>query len=126
MSGRLTENSEYEIMAKKTILFFSKEISESSIAHTFLLIGLDFLIGPSYRVKLVGRENEDSLKKMINTLNSNYLPNVVVELKLLDRIKTGKKRNGEKAIAHICSNLNCKSPTDNADQMLKVLESKWN
>jgi uncharacterized protein YyaL (SSP411 family) len=50
------------------------------------------------------------------------LPNVVVELKLPDAIIKGHKILNEKAIAHVCSNKSCKSPTDSAEKLLKLLE----
>jgi uncharacterized protein YyaL (SSP411 family) len=122
--GRLTEDLNYESMAKRMLKNFSEEIITSPVAYTFFLIGLDFMVGPSFRVGLFGNPKEDSLKKMIKTLNSNYLPNVVVELELPDTIKKGHKILNKKAIAHVCSNKSCKSPTDSVEKLLKLLETE--
>jgi uncharacterized protein YyaL (SSP411 family) len=121
--SRLTEDLNYEIMAKKMLKIFSEDIITSPLAHTFFLTGLDFAIGPSFRVTLVGNPMDNSLKKMIKELNANYLPNVVVELKLLNLNKKESKMLNDKAKAFICSNQSCKPPTDSVDKMLKLLES---
>jgi uncharacterized protein YyaL (SSP411 family) len=59
---------------------------------------------------------------MIQTLNSNYLPNVVIELKNPNNTKEKKMLNN-KATAYICSNKSCKAPTNNLDKMLELLKS---
>ncbi len=44
--SRLSGNSSYEEMAIKMGKAFSAEVRESPTAHTFLLLGLDFALGP--------------------------------------------------------------------------------
>jgi uncharacterized protein YyaL (SSP411 family) len=121
--GILTENINYEKMARQMLKFFSEEVKKSPLAHTFLLAGLDFLIGPSFKVTLVGISEEDSLMKMTKALNSNYFPNVVFELKLSDKNKKEHKSLSNKATAYICSHQSCMPPTDSIDKMIKILET---
>ncbi|MCW3998373.1 MAG: thioredoxin domain-containing protein [Candidatus Bathyarchaeota archaeon] len=124
--ARLTEDQNYEILAKQMLKIFSQEIRTAPLAHTFLLSGLDFKIGPSFRVTLVGNPKDNNLKKMVKALNTNYLPNTIVELKLPNENKKKYKMLNDKATAFICSDKSCKPPTDRIDKMLKLLESERN
>ena len=119
--GMLTENSEYENIASQILQYFAKDIKKSSISQTFLLCSLDFLVGPSFCVTLEGKIGEDNLNRMIDVLNSNYLPNVISKLKIYD---LAKAKDVGKAIAHICTNKSCKPPTNDAYVMLKMLDTQ--
>ncbi|MBY9012938.1 MAG: thioredoxin domain-containing protein [Candidatus Lokiarchaeota archaeon] len=122
----LSGNLKYENMAKKMLRIFSEEITISPLGYTFLLIGVDYAIGASHKVTLVGNLNEDSFQNLRAVLNSNYLPNVVVKHYLPEKNENEYKLLDKKATAYICSNHSCKPPTNNADKMLKLLESELN
>jgi uncharacterized protein YyaL (SSP411 family) len=121
--GRLKENTKYKRMAKQMLSAFSKDIYSAPLAHTFFLTGLDFFIGPSINVTLVGNQGEKKLMNMRNALNSKYLPNVVVSLKYKSKNKKDNKSQKGKALAYICSDQICKPPIDNVDEMLKNLNA---
>jgi uncharacterized protein YyaL (SSP411 family) len=120
--GKMKENTTYEEMAMKMLRDFSENIYSSPLAHTFFLVGLDFLLGPSFKVTIKGIPGEENLTKMINALNSSYLPNVVVDLKYYHENKNNKKKEDKKAIAYICNDKSCKPPTKNIYEMMKILK----
>ena len=121
--AKLTKGKNYENMAGQMFKIFSEEVCTSPLAHTFLLTGLDFLIGPSFKVTLVGDHRDENLKKMIKALNCNYLPNVVVEIEHPNDTENDYKILNHKATAYICSDKRCKPPTDSPIKMLRLLES---
>lgn len=120
--GKMTEKIAYEHMAIKMLRTFSENIYSSPIAHTFFLIGVDFLLGPSFKVTIKGTQGEDNLRKMINALNLSYLPNVVFDLKYHHENKNNEKNRQKKAIAYVCSDKSCKPPTDSVEEMMKILK----
>jgi hypothetical protein len=60
-------------------------VKRSPAAHTFLLVGLDFLVGPAYNVILVGDPQEHNMQSMLGALKARFLPNVVVSMRLPDK-----------------------------------------
>ncbi len=120
----LSGNLQYEKMAKKMLRIFSEEVIRSPLAHTFLLLGVDFSIGTSDSVILVGNPDEESFQNLRRILNSNYLPNVVVKYYRPKKDDKEYKLLNNKATAYICSNRSCKPPTNSAERMLELLESK--
>jgi len=121
---RLLGNIKYEKMAKKMLRIFAEEVIRSPLAHTFLLLGVDFSIGTSNSVTLVGNPDEKSFQNLRRILNSNYLPNVVVKYCRPKKDDNEYKLLNNKATAYICSNRSCKPPTNSAERMLELLESK--
>jgi len=119
--GMLTENSEYENIASQILQYFAKDIKTSPISQTFLLCGLDFLVGPSSCVTLEGKFGEDNLNRMIDVLNSNYLPNVISKVIIRD---LANSKDSRKAVAYICTDKSCKPPANDANVMLKMLDSQ--
>jgi len=103
---------------------FAEEVIRSPLAHTFLLLGVDFSIGTFDSVILVGNPDEESFQNLSRILNSNYLPNVVVKYYRPKKDDSEYKLLNNKATAYICSNRSCKPPTNSAERMLELLESK--
>jgi uncharacterized protein YyaL (SSP411 family) len=115
----LTREFEYEDKAKQIIKVFSKEVKQAPAAHTFMLIGLDFALGPTYQVTLVGDPDEKSMHEMIRALKAQYLPNVIVSLKQNNEM--GYERIEAKATAYVCLDQICMPPTNKAEKLLKLL-----
>src|SRR5260370_12244178 len=52
--GRITGDPSYETEAAKLIHAFSADVTRAASAHTALLLGLDFALGPSFEIVLAG------------------------------------------------------------------------
>ncbi|MCX8153826.1 MAG: thioredoxin domain-containing protein [Candidatus Bathyarchaeota archaeon] len=117
--ARLTSEPAYETMAQQLLKIFSEDLKRAPAAHTFMLTGLDFAVGPTYQVTLVGDTDEENMRCLLNALKSHYLPNVTVSLRSNNEV-VGEKIEG-KATAYVCSERRCLPPTNDAEKMLRLL-----
>jgi hypothetical protein len=119
--ARLSGDSVYEEKASRTSKAFSGEVKNSPTAHTFMLLGVDFAVGPAYNVILVGDPHEDNMRNMLEVLRENYLPNVVVSLREAGKAGLGYEKIDGKATAYVCCGQTCMPPTNKSKKMLKLL-----
>ena len=119
--SRLNANTTYETMARDMSRTFAGEVKESPSAHTFLLLGVDFALGPAYNVTLVGDLKDEGLLNMLKTLRVRYLPRMEVSLKSAAKAGLGFEQIEEKATAYVCRDQTCQSPTNKPLEMLKLL-----
>lgn len=117
----LTGEAKYRDFASQIIRVFSEDVKRAPTAHTFMLLGVDFALGPSYNVIIVGAPQEPSMLKMLGALKVGYLPNLVVSLRLPERAGLGYERINGLATAYVCRGETCMPPTNNPEKMLKLL-----
>ncbi len=130
--GRITGKSEYENMAATIGKLFSENVEKSPTAFTQLLSAVDFGIGPSYEIVVVGDRQSEDTRSMLRRIQESFLPNKVVILKPSDsqqkevvRIapftETQVAMNG-KTTVYVCQNYACKSPTTEITEMMSFLQ----
>jgi len=128
--SRITGNVEYEKKADQLGKAFSETISSGPMAYTLFMMGLDFGLGPSYEVVIVGDPESEDTKSMIEAIRKSYSPSKVVLLR-------GKEENAEiiefadftkgqssidgKATAYVCLNHVCNLPTTDVSKMIELL-----
>ena len=78
--ARLSGESTFEDYAKKLLKAFSEEVKNQPLGHTFMLVGLEFALGPTFNVVLVGDPADKNTIDMLAALRKNYLPNLTVTL----------------------------------------------
>jgi len=117
----LNGNIAYEEMATRMSKTFAAEVKESPSAHTFLLLGVDFAVGPAYNVTLVGDQRENDTVNMLKILRGHYLPNAMVALKSAGTAGFGYEQIEGKATAYVCRDRTCLPPTNKPLEMLKFL-----
>ena len=132
--GRLTARSDLEEKAATIGGVFSKGIRESASAHTQFMAAVDFGIGPSYEVVIVGNSQAEDTKEMVHALHTDFIPNKVVLLRPIDQEASGIERLAKftkyqtsidnRATAYVCLNYNCKLPTTDKGKMLELLNVK--
>jgi len=130
--GRLTAKSDLEEKAATIGGVFSESISESPSAHTQFMAAVDFGIGPSYEVVIVGNSKAKDTKEMVHALHTHFIPNKVVLLRPIDQEAAGIERLAKftkyqtsidnRATAYVCLNYNCKLPTTDKGKMLELLK----
>jgi len=131
--GRLTADPQLENRAAAIGRAFHQPVSRGAGAYTLLLAALDFGIGPSYEVVIVGQSDGADTQAMTRALNGVYVPNKVVVLKPSEQrdpeitaiasfIKAHKQIDG-KATAYVCRNYACELPTTDTDEMIRSLEA---
>jgi uncharacterized protein YyaL (SSP411 family) len=96
------------------------------MGHTFMLTGLDYLLGPTTNIILVGDLAEKDTQAMPTAIRKQYLPNLTVTLWTEEKAILAPpgmtyNRINEKATAYICQNQTCLPPTNAVEQVLKYL-----
>ncbi len=129
--ARITANSDLEDKANKIMLAFSKDVKSEPFGYTQMMVGLDFGIGPSYEIVIVGNPEAKDTKEMLNFLRKHFVPNKVVLLRPSDQeepdiIRLAKFTEYQssfdgKATAYVCLDYACKMPTTDTEEMLKLL-----
>jgi len=117
----LTGDSAYEDMASRIMKLFSEDAQKAPAAHTFLLVGVDFAVGPASSVILVGTADEDGVQSMLEALKTGYLPKVVVSLRQPSKAGLGYEKIDGKATAYVCRDQTCMPPTNKIEKMLELV-----
>ncbi len=128
--SRITGEIEYEKKASMLDKAFSETVEGAPMAYTLFMSGLDFGLGPSFEVVVVGDSGDEDTKQMIGAIRKTYSPNKILLLK-------GKEDNPQiteiaeftkghvsidgKATAYVCLNHVCNLPTNDVDKMLELL-----
>ena len=121
--SRLTIDQTYEELAVNLTKAFSNEVQGAPEAYTWLLAGVDFAVGPSQSVLLVGDIKEKDTQEMIAALKKQYLPNVVVSVREPQKAGLGYEKIEGKATAYMCRDQMCLPPTNSREKMLELLKS---
>ncbi len=129
--GRITADPAYERAADKLLRACSGDVIRAPSAHTALLSGLDFALGPSFEIVLAGTRDTPDLKALRTVLRRQFLPNKVVLFRpagepapAVTKIAAFTKPQvaiSNKATAYVCTNYLCKLPTTDPAAMVKLL-----
>ena len=117
----LTGDSAYGEMGSRMMKVFSEDVQRAPAAHTFLLLGVDFAVGPAYSVILVGAADDDGVRSMLKGLKAAYLPNMVVSLRQPSAAGLGYEKIEGKATAYVCRDQTCMPPTNKVEKMLELV-----
>ena len=131
--NRITANPAYEKEAYTTLKAFSAEVDKSPSAFPVVLIGLDFLFGPSNEIVIAGKADAEDTRTMLAAVRKPFLPNKVLVFrpdsdpetiaKLAPYTKTQTSKGG-KATAYVCRNFACELPTTDIKKMIESLGKK--
>ena len=132
--ARMTGETRFEEKTAQLMHALSIEVSRNPSAYTQLMIALDFALGPSSEVVVVGDPQKEDTAKMLQTVRSRFLPGKVVLLRssveespeITDLAKFTKDLHGKggKATAFVCRNYVCNLPTTDAQAMLELLNGQ--
>lgn len=131
--GRLTGNADLEEKGARIIKAFSRKVEQFPAAFTQLLVGVDFSVGPSHELVIVGNPGADDTKRLVQALRARFIPNKVVLLKPIDEKAFEISRLAPytkaytavegRTTAYVCSNYSCQLPTTDPGEMLRLLGS---
>jgi uncharacterized protein YyaL (SSP411 family) len=116
----LTGDSSCKALSNQIIEGFSEEVKRAPTAYTFMLLGVDFAVGPSYSVTLVGDPHEEGMVNTLRVLRSYYIPKMVISVRNPSEV-LGFERIGGKVTAYICRDQTCMPPTNDILKMLEIL-----
>jgi len=130
--ARITGNTDLEQKAKQIGKTFSNQITKMPTGYTQMMASLDFAIGPSFEIVIVGNKDKKDTQKIIQNINSIYLPNKVVILKepdlkdllieeLVPFIKDYSQIKNQATI-YVCKNQQCQLPITNIEKMATAIK----
>ncbi|MBN1801775.1 MAG: thioredoxin domain-containing protein [Candidatus Lokiarchaeota archaeon] len=131
----LTGNHELEKKADILSRVFTEGILKHPSSYTQMLIGVDFMIGPTFSVVIAGDKNAPDTQQLVNYIRVKYIPNKTFILRntenhppeidaYTDFLKYFDKSD-DKATAYVCANQTCKPATRDVGKLLELLDSKW-
>jgi hypothetical protein len=131
--ARMTGKTEYEAKAAQILQTFADVVSQAPAAHTSLMGALDFALGPSYEVVIVGKRQNQDTEALVNALKTRFIPNKVVllrpneeeypEITQYAEFTRDLTSLGGKATAYVCRNYQCDLPTTRKEDMLRSLDA---
>lgn len=130
--GRLTANSEFEELASQMSKTFSDVVNNSPTGTTMMLQGINFALGNSSEVIIVGNNKSDDAKELLQQLNNKFIPNKVVLFKSEDNQKELEQiapftkdyiLEEENLMVYVCKNFNCNIPTSDIKTVLELLNN---
>jgi uncharacterized protein YyaL (SSP411 family) len=128
--SRLTGDIELDKKGQAIAEAYNQVIAGSPSGYTQFMAGLDFAMSEGYEVVIVGDADGEDTQAMLHSLNSQFLPNVVVVLRTKDDAGAISKLApytrfhssiDGKATAYVCRNFSCNLPTTDITQMLENL-----
>jgi len=131
--ARLTGRQDLEEKASRLAEAFSPDIGGHPRRSTEFLRGLDFALGPSWEVVVVGKVEAPDTRELLKALRGIYLPNTVGLFKPTDRAEAGRALErlapftkdmgvgGGRAAAYVCSGGTCRRPVSSAAELLDSL-----
>ncbi len=128
--GRITADTTYEERSFRLIQASYGQVTVAPTAFTGLLSGLEFGIGPSYEIIIVGENGSEDTEAMLTALRDQYVPNKVVMLRGMD--DDGPLTQfadytsfyypiDDQATAYVCQNYVCEFPTNDPEKMVDLL-----
>ena len=130
--GRMTGNTAHEERAAALMTAFGGNIARSPMGHAMLLSAVDFGIGPSHEIVIVGDGEAADTADILSALRSLYLPNKVVmqrpisdeaaaPLSAIAPFTAYQTAQNGAATAYVCQNFLCERPTTETAVMLELL-----
>ena len=131
--SRITGETRFEEKTQQLMHAFSVNVARAPHSHTQLMTALDFALGSSSEVVIIGEPQKEDTAKMLQTVRSRFLPRKVVlfrsshekypEITDLAKFTKDMKRKEGKATAFVCRDYVCKAPTTDPHTMLQLLDA---
>lgn len=143
--SRLTGDSALEEKANAVALASRGAASANGPGNAMLLSALDYALGPSYEVALVGGREDEEMQRMLQAVRSRFLPSTVVmmvpasggdllgkgcdkeensrkEIETISKFTKNMVQLQGRATAYVCSGKSCCSPTTDPKKVIDLLE----
>ena len=125
--ARMTGEPRLETMADRLLQRFAAAAADYPSAYTQFLNAVDFALGPSQEVVIVGDLEQTETRGMVDAFHRHYSPNRVLMLKQngsdsqrltqLASYLEGFKGVGDRPTAYICENFACEAPVTDRGEL---------
>jgi uncharacterized protein YyaL (SSP411 family) len=128
--ARFTGRHELEEMASRLGRTISVNASAAPATYLWLLCALDFALGPSREIVIVGKPGIPDTDEMLKAVRGRYMPDSVLlfkpaeggsEIEAIAPFTRDMKAIGGRATAYVCANHACSSPVTGIEELLKLL-----
>jgi uncharacterized protein YyaL (SSP411 family) len=109
---------------------FAPQVARVPMAHTFVLLAVDFLQGPNFEVVVAGARGAPDTRAMLDAVDRAFLPNKVVVLRPSEDAAAvveiapyarDQVAIGGAATAYVCRNFSCDLPTTRVSDVIQAL-----
>ncbi|NVM45910.1 MAG: thioredoxin domain-containing protein [Candidatus Lokiarchaeota archaeon] len=131
--AQLTGDDKYEKKADQIGRVFAESIRANPVAHTLMMVAVDYAVGPTYSLVIAGDSGKEDTIAMLNEVRKQYLPNKSLIFRPTEDLKPDIDnysnfiqffdKYDEKATAFVCINKTCKAPTNDIHKALEYLNS---
>jgi uncharacterized protein YyaL (SSP411 family) len=127
--GRLTMNDAFERQGRAILTAESAAVAAAPTAYTYLLMALDFALGPTKEVVIAGPPDAAATQALVAAVRRTYLPRAVVALHapndaaletLVPFVREQTLING-KPTGYVCEHYVCKLPTTDPETLVKLV-----
>jgi uncharacterized protein YyaL (SSP411 family) len=132
--ARITANTDFEKKASQIGQTFSRTVSQYPSAHTQLMCALDFALGHSFEIVIVGGLQDTDSRSILQSLRKEFVPNKVVlfrpsaekspEITRIAPFTKSLSSIDGKATIYICQDYQCSLPTTDIVTMRDLLHRK--
>jgi uncharacterized protein len=129
--ARITADSDLEEKAASIGRAFAGNVKQMPSAYTQLMSAVDFAVGPSCEVVIVGDLRDTETGEMLRAVQSRFIPNKVIvllppgpgsiEIKSIAPLTANRTMIEGKTTAYVCTNHECKLPVIDTMGMLSLL-----
>ena len=128
--GRITGNSNLEDKAFKIAGYFSDQINKMPSAFTQSLVGLEYAMGESLEIVIVGERNDKTAIEIMVYLSRAFIPNKIIllkepsdtELKNIAPFTEQQIQIDGKTTVYICRHYTCEKPITSLEEVKALLD----
>ena len=130
--GRLTGRQDFLDAAAGTLSAASALMREISQAAGQMLLALDFDLGPSYELVLIGDSSQGPTAEVVTAIRHRDLPPHVLACRdaaqparrseALDGLFEGKRTDAEPVSLYVCENYACQEPAQGSEAAIRAVE----
>lgn len=125
----LSGKKRYREIAQSVLDTMAAALTHYPGGFGYLLLGVDFLVGPVKEFALVGEMGDPRTRELLSAIFKEFLPNKVlafsagkVSAKMnLFPLLEGKTLVGGKPAVYVCENYTCRAPVDSKEELKSLL-----
>ena len=124
--GYMTDDKELTEKGENSLKLFSNDLNRLPFSSPQMLCALSFYLHSPKEIILSGNSESEKLKVLKNLIYETYIPNKILlyasdELKSVSKFIDNIVKDGNKDEVYICENYQCNLPTDDLEELKKLL-----
>jgi uncharacterized protein YyaL (SSP411 family) len=128
--AKLTGRSDFFTAAESCLRLAQGLMEQHPTAAGQMLLALDFYLGPTPEIVIVGDPNEANTAAVLDELRARFIPNKVVAcsanpssaLPHLAAMFEGKRPSGESPTLFVCENFTCQAPVSGREGTIAAIQ----